>query len=877
MVRERFIYTGRKTSEISFPLGGIGTGCIGLAGNGRLTDWEIFNRPNKGGLNGFSHFAIKAESGGRVLDARVMNADLQSPYSGSGPGQYSGFGFGPAIQFLTGVPHFKSVEFRGEYPIARLDFEVARFPGKVALTAFNPFIPLNDVDSGIPGAFFELEVTNTTDQRIDYTFAGVLDNPMPEGRTNDVTVCDGLTVMHLTSDAFDPADMSFGDLTIATDASDVSWQQYWCRGQWFDALEVYWRDFTTPGRLANRETASSEEASVTAGGNSRPGVLAAHLSLQPGETGRVRFIITWSFPNCTNYWDGGQLESARRKGIATTWKNYYATIWPDSLASASYALRNWDRLYRETRLFKDALFSSDLPDAAIDAISANLSVLKSPTVLRLENGTLYGWEGCHTDRGSCDGSCTHVWNYQQAVPFLFPKLERSMREADYNYGLQPDGKMPFRLGLPLGTDAYVERSCADGQFGGIMKVYRDWKICGDDAWLLKLWPSVKKALAYAWAPSNEDRWDREKTGVLYGRQHHTLDCELFGPNSWLTGFYLGALKAAAEMAKHLGEDDAAREYGDMFSRGKKWVDANLFNGEYYHQLIDLKDRSILAPFPDAVDYYWDKEHEEIRYQVAEGSGIDQVVAQWHANLYGLGEIFDPQQTGKALSSIYRDNFKPEMREFFNACRVFCLNDEAGTVIFHWPDHVYRPVVPIPYAGEVFTGFEYAAAAHMVQEGMVEEGMTLVEAVRNRFDGERRNPWNEFECGSNYARSMASYALLNAFSGFQFDMTRGMMGFDPVTTIEGRFRCFWSLDSAWGMFEMDEKSVELSVLYGKLTLRELHVPVFGTRKTASVMLSGDDLAFDNGGGAIRTRNGVVIEAGQSLRATFSAGSAAFART
>ena len=42
---DRFVYKEEKTREISFPLGGIGTGCVGLAGNGQLVDMEIFNRP----------------------------------------------------------------------------------------------------------------------------------------------------------------------------------------------------------------------------------------------------------------------------------------------------------------------------------------------------------------------------------------------------------------------------------------------------------------------------------------------------------------------------------------------------------------------------------------------------------------------------------------------------------------------------------------------------------------------------------------------------------------------------------------------------------------------------------------------------------------
>ena len=197
-------------------------------------------------------------------------------------------------------------------------------------------------------------------------------------------------------------------------------------------------------------------------------------------------------------------------------------------------LSRWDELKQETLRFRDAVYSSTLPVSVLDAAAANLSILKSPTTLRLEDGTFYGWEGCHPSAGSCEGSCTHVWNYQQALPFLFPALERSMREADYKYNLNAAGGLSFRLSLPLGTNYATERPCADGQFGNILKLYRDWKLSGDTAWLARLWPAAKLSIEYAWSPQNPDRWDPEQTGVLWGRQHHTLDMELFGPNSWLT-------------------------------------------------------------------------------------------------------------------------------------------------------------------------------------------------------------------------------------------------------------------------------------------------------------------------------------------------------
>ncbi|MBE0698768.1 MAG: hypothetical protein IH586_17755, partial [Anaerolineaceae bacterium] len=546
----RFEYTGNKTREISFPLGGIGTGCIGLAGNGRLIDWEIYNRPNKGSVNGFSHFAIKAEQEGRVIDARVLHGDLHPPYSGALPGSpFSSFGFGPRREYLTGLPHFHSTIFRGEFPLAEIDFVDETFPGQVRLLAFNPFIPLKDHDSGLPAAFFEIEVTNSTDGPLDYSLGGVLSNPLPANNINHYAQIDGQHLLFLDTNGLPREDTRYGNLTLATDEPDVSVQRYWFKGMWFDNLEIYWHDFIAPGHLKDRAY------DRTASGDNHTGMLAAHFRLQPGETHRARFVISWYFPNVMNYWKEGAAQNNQTVDQSSSWKNFYATLWEDSAGVATFALSEWDRLNAETKLFKETLFASSLPEAALDAVSANLSVLKSPTVMRLEDGTFYGFEGCHPASGCCEGSCTHVWNYAQALPFLFPGLERSMRETDYQYNLRPDGGMPFRLQLPLGSARWGFRPCADGQFGGVMKAYRDWKICGDTEWLRGLWPAIRQSIEFAWAETNEDRWDPDRRGVLTGRQHHTLDMELFGPNAWLTGFYLGALKAGAEMAEALGEQD----------------------------------------------------------------------------------------------------------------------------------------------------------------------------------------------------------------------------------------------------------------------------------------------------------------------------------
>jgi non-lysosomal glucosylceramidase len=865
------IYTGSQLREISFPLGGIGTGCIGLSGNGRLIDWEIFNKPNKGGKNSFSHFAIKAETDDRLLDAKVLNADLQPPYTGYyTKDNFRGYGFGPDRETLAGMPHFREVEFSGEFPFADLSFLDESFPGKVSLEAFNPFIPLDDRDSSIPGAFFEIGVKNTTAQKLAYTVSLSLGNPAASKGSFNRYARDGkLHTISLGNADLHPDDLGYGDLSVATDAGDVSFQEYWYRGNWFDSLSVFWQDFAKFGRFENRSYNETSPGKDWAWKQGDMCSLAARIELSPGEAKTVRFMITWNFPNCINYWNPADDQKNGNK----SWKNHYASVFENSTRSAVYGFEHWDVLHEQTTRFKDALFSSSLPAEAIDAISANLSILKSPTCLRLADGSFYGFEGVHCECGSCEGSCTHVWNYAYALPFLFPSLERSMRDLDYRYNQRDDGGMAFRLQLPIGRERSKFRPCVDGQFGGVIKAYRDWKISGDSRWLESNWAAIKKSIEFAWKSTNEDGWDADRDGVLEGRQHHTLDMELFGPNSWLTGFYLAALKAGAEMASFFGETETAKEYDGLFRKGSRWIAENLFNGEYFIQKIDLEDRSILDPYHDNTligvtteEAYWNSEAGEIKYQIGEGCIVDQVLAQWHANLCGLGDIFDPVQTKKALRAVYANNFKPSMRAVANPCRNFVLNDESALVICDWPEGKYKPRNPIPYAEEAMCGFEYQSAAHMIQAGMIGEGMDVVRAIRDRYDGERRNPWNEFECGSNYSRSMASYSLLLAFSGFEYDLVKGVIGFDPRKFPEGRFNCFWSLDHGWGVFGSTSGSAEVRVLYGSLALKKLHLPFLGAGRTKRVAVDGRSVRFHEAGGMIVLDEDVTIPAGSAIAVT-----------
>lgn len=837
-------YQAPYTNQISFPLGGIGTGSIGLSGTGRLIDWEIFGRPNKESYNGYSHFAIKVEKDGELLDARVLNGDLPPHYIGNIKTHWlhSGYGFGPDQITMAGFPHFKNTIFTGEYPFASIDFQDDDFISPVKLTAYNPFIPNDDKNSSIPIAFFEFTIENPTSDDLDYTIAFSVQNPTGVKQVdNHLFQNNDGSFLCLNCNEFSSDDYRYGNLCLATTEKDISYQEYWYRGGWSDGIEMFWRDFTECSRFKNRrydgDFVTNQQLVYDIG------TLAVHKKICSKEKTSIRFVLAWYYPNMKKQWEH-KYHPEKTLESAPVWKNYYASLFTSSSDCAQYALKNQKYLYEKTKLFKDALFSSSLPDKELDAIASNLSILKSPTVLRLTNGEFYGFEGCISDSGCCEGSCQHVWNYAYALPFLFPNLERSMRDLEFHYNMRDDGRMGFRLQLPLGTPPEDFRACVDGQMGAIIKTYREWKISGNTEWLKTLWPFVKKALEYAWVDTNEDLWDPQKTGVITGRQHHTLDMELFGANSWLEGFYLCALKAVAEMADTLGETELAQNCKKLFNNGKEWTELNLFNGEYFHQ-VENDSYDVLLPFIDQIclhgdltsKVYWNDEAKEIKYQIGNGCMIDQVIGQWHANNCGLGEIFDTNKVKLALKSIYKYNYHSSMRKVTNLWRLYSINDEGGVMICTWPEKSKKPAIPLTYNSETMHGYEYQVASHMVQENMLEYSHNIVSSIRDKYDGEKRNPYNEIECGSNYARSMASYSLLLSYSGFVFDLTRGLIGFNPVITDQNT-QFFWSIEGAWGTFHINSSNlVTLKLLYGSLQLRRFTCSLF---KNKTVLFNGQPL-------------------------------------
>ena len=447
---------------------------------------------------------------------------------------------------------------------------------------------------------------------------------------------------------------------------------------------------------------------------------------------------------------------------------WYATQFKSVQAVAAYWRAHCGELRARSAKFRDAFYDTTLPPEAVEAIAANLTILKSPTVLRQHDGRLWGWEGCGDGGGCCAGSCTHVWNYDQAVCNLFPSLARGMRQTSFFEGQDEKGKQAFRVNLPI-MPGGVEFGAADGHLGEIMKSHREWRISGDKEWLKSVWPKVRLAMDYA-----VTKWDPRETGVPEEPQFNTYDITYYGANSHIGSFYLGALAATCRMGETLGAD--VSRYRALLAKGRARMENELFNGEYFFQLVGKEGlKQNFSPLnvetQSAAYREIAKQINELgpRFQYGTGCLSDGVLGLWIARLCGIDEdLVDPAKVRSHLLAVYKYNFRRDLSAHANPQRpTYAMGNDGGLLICSWP-HGGKPPLPFVYSDEVWTGIEYQAAAHLIMIGEVEKGLEIVRACRRRYDGVRRNPFDEYECGHWYARALSSYALIEAFSGVSYD-------------------------------------------------------------------------------------------------------------
>ena len=831
---ERKIYRGQELETIAMPCGGIGAGQLYVRGDGTLSQWWIDNAGYETGYG--QPGTATTPMGTYPVGYMVTPSRSPSPVDQGFAVWVRGGGNQPVIRRLSRAD-FDDIGFIGEYPIAEILYHTKEkqpllvdIMGKI----FSPWIPLNVRDSANPATIVQYTVRNSSGTPVDVAIAGWLQNLVLMGqegaselhRRNRIIHGEGLVGVAMDTVALAdhpplPGNPRQGDMAL------VSLDQNAKAISNFTSIEDLFNRFFSGPTIIDRETQCLLKEKLT-------GAIVSSFSLKPGETKTVNFVITWFFPNRKLVTPNQYPENGTTVG--NMYSNWFSSAWD----VAEYISHNFLRLCRDTQLFRDTYFDTTLPYWFIHRINMPTSTLATETVNWWRNGRFWGWEGV----GTCLGTCGHVYNFAQSIAKLFPELERSVRQMQdlgTNAFDEATGRIDYRGGSS-DTWKVTENTwgyAADAQAGYVLKLYREHLMSANGTFLDQVWPKAKKVIGYlierdaAGTDSINRRADLSQAdGVIEDTQHTTWDSNLHGPNSYIETWYLAALRAAEEMARLKKENILADRYRNLYESGRTFTLGNLWNGEYFTHIQPGK-LPIEPSLTPSIEY-------------GNGCLSNQLVGQAWASQLGLGELYPHDMIVSTLRSIFHYNWTPDVgydkaypevgprHKEYPKIRLFALSGEPGLFECTWP-HGNPPANPLLHNAEVFTGTEYQVAGLMLQEGLIQEGLMLVRSIHDRYDGIKRNPWNEIECGDHYARAMASWGCLTGVCGYEYDGPAGKIGFFPRLTPDN-FKCFFSAAQGWGSLvqyrESGKQTNKIDLKWGCLGFKTiaLELPEGMTPKT-----------------------------------------------
>jgi len=806
-------YSRENLQRVAFPIGGIGAGMFCLEGTGAISHLSVRNNPemfNEPPV--FAAILVKGiPNGARVLEGPVP--------------EWKKFGMrdaGLGAPGATwGLSRFREASFLARFPFGEITLKDKEMPLEVHITGWSPFIPTDADNSSLPVGAIEYRFKNTGTRTMEYVFSYNARNFMALPASNGAAPANNSIKpirngFVLSQDAAADAPERKGDFAIFTDDAGTVVDHCWFRGGWWDPFTMAWNHIV--------EGVVSKVGPVE---KDAPGAsLFVPFTLKPGEERKICLMMSWYVPD-TKLRIGGEPTSPRdstvRNASVDLPSRYHKPWYSHQFANVGEVADYWSGHYQELRsksaLFRDAFYKSSLPAEVTEAVAANLTILKSPTVLRQYDGRFWAWEGSGDSWGSCHGSCEHVWNYAQALSHLFPSLERGMRDTEFGESQNADGHQTFRTSLPIRPVEHNFHAAADGQLGGIMKVYREWRISGDNDWMRNIYPRVKASMDYSIRT-----WDPRHNGTVTEPHHNTYDIEFWGANGMTTSFYLGALNAFIKMGEYLGQDVSL--YSELYAKGRQVMEHDLYNGEYFIQKIQWTGLNAPNPVEGSKQSFGGKYSSEAiqllqkegpKYQYGAGCLSDGVLGSWIARSCGLDEPLDVQKTRSHLLSVYKYNLKKDLTDHNNPQRpAYAIGHEGGLLLCSWPkgDKLSLPFV---YSDEVWTGIEYQVASHLIFLGKVKEGLDIVRTCRNRYDGRVRNPFDEYECGHWYARAMSSYALLESLTGVRYDAVEKTLYVDSRL---GDFTSFLSTATGFGNVIYSQGKVTVKAVYGKIDVQKI---------------------------------------------------------
>jgi uncharacterized protein (DUF608 family) len=817
-------YEGEYLTRVAFPIGGLGAGMFCLEGTGAISHMSVRHKPdvfNEPGV--FGALYVKGEkTTAKILEGPAPDwKRFGQPNSGNGSGGS-----------IFGLPRFEKVSFLARFPFGTVSLEDAEVPVTAQIKGWSPFIPTDADNSSLPAGALVYTFINREKTDVECVFSFHAKNFMKRtdgGKDSIGTFPNGFV---LSSTGTDEKPSLEGHFAIFSDQENAVTDHCWFRGGWFDPLTITWENIRS-GKIAAVEPVDSGAPGAS---------IFVPFRLSPGETKVVKVFTAWYVPltdirigedgppdECDPDSACCSVSSELGSPVAGSeyakgqYRPWYSNRFKSVMDVAGYWKSEYNDLEKKTQAFTDAFYSSTLPAEVMEAIAANLTILKSPTVMREYDGRLWSFEGCGDTWGCCHGSCTHVWNYAQAIPHLFPALERTLRHTEFCESQNEAGHQTFRANLPIRPPKHDFHAAADGQLGGIMKVYREWRISGDNHWMETMYPLVKVSMDYCIRT-----WDPRGKGLIEEPHHNTYDIEFWGPDGMCTSFYLGALTAIMEMGKFLKKKKDVAAYKKLYDSGRKLLESDLYNGEYFFQKIQVDGLNAPSPLDAAQKTMVGKYSEEARdllqkegpkYQYGTGCLSDGVLGAWIARVCGLPDPFDPAKIGSHLVAVHKHNLKHDLTDHANPQRPsYAFGDEGGLLLCSWP-RGGKLSLPFVYSDEVWTGIEYQVAAHLMLMNRVTEGLDIVRTCRNRYDGRRRNPFNEYECGHWYARALASYGMIQGLTGVRFDAVDKELHIDSKV---GDFTTFLATETGFGNVHFKDGKVSLVVALGTIPVEKVLV-------------------------------------------------------
>eukprot|EP01062_Namystynia_karyoxenos_P069413 TRINITY_DN64914_c0_g1_i1.p2 TRINITY_DN64914_c0_g1~~TRINITY_DN64914_c0_g1_i1.p2 ORF type:complete len:1022 (+),score=347.12 TRINITY_DN64914_c0_g1_i1:92-3067(+) len=802
-----YVYAGKQLAACNFPLGGFGAGQVEFTGDGTLDAWlvlsqqdardDLARQPSQNVPACF--FAVSAATGSGPSQDFVLSTPLNYTEENCKlrPGR-QGHVREHEVRRLQTLPGIRGLTIEGRYPIADVAYDIPGFPVDISMEALSPLIPGEAQNSAWPAAVFTFSVTNNQAAECTVRLMEAQQNfvgwdglqaaeppaatPFWGGNVNQpVSQAEGLSGLYMTSQKVPAGAYTEGNICVAALPAAGTSVNVIADGASESDL---WDKFTKKQEVP---VSSAKATAPSAAGASYCGGVVQEVTIKPGQTVKLQFVLTWFFPNrmCSpsglEQWVTAGLLPER---LGAMYENWYSS----SLECAKSFATQLSALLEATRAYRDAVYNSSVPFEVVQSAAGRAALLGCPTMWWNQSGIVMGFEGNHC----CPLNCSHVYGYTVLIERLFPELARDMHYSAFKR-CYIEGQGPS---MRFGRAGFA----IDGGLASVIKTYLA-VLQSDDkvTWLPEVWPNVKAFMEIVMAKFDSG------DGCIRGAQQNTYDSAMYGANTFIGSYYVTALKAAAQMATLMKDTDSAATFSARAKLSATNYEKTCWRENFGYYIADVNIKNC-------------------KYSYGPGCFVDQLCATALSFACGLGYSFDPDHEKRARQAIRNNNVahKPPFEDF----QKHFFDGDSGMLACSYPNGKLGD--GMKYDSLVSAGWEYPVAVGLMMDRNVADAVAVCSMIRQRHDGRNRSPWNEPECNQHYSRQMAAWGVYDQACGLRYDATKAFLAFDPRLT-PAAFNCFFHASGGWGTYTQkgtDETlksgSAEIAALHGSFTLAALEL-------------------------------------------------------